>query len=229
METDQTNITYDLGILTMFDSKPLTYKYDANDSIFPEKLQEQSLQNIKKIVHALHALKVKKDQAFEAIPDEHQVIDFGQSQFDVTLPEVTTIFPRHKKLPEQAALTKWERFAKDKGIEKKKRSRMVYDEITKTFVPRWGARSIKKIQNEVDIIREVKPGENPNEDPFEKKSQVKRLQKEKQKYNELRNKMEAKGMLKKGDVPDTITNTHNKKHKDAKAANRTLQIGKKNK
>ncbi len=193
METDQTNNTYDLGILTLFDSNSLKFKSD--DAKFEDKLQAISIMNIKKIIHSLYALKVKKDQTFEAIPDEHQVIDFGQSRYEVNLPKATTAFPRHKKIPEQQALTKWERFAKEKGIQKTKRSRMVFDEITKTWVPRWGPGSLKKIQDSVDIIREVKTGEDPNADPFEKKSKTKQLDKERQKYNELRNKMESKGKL----------------------------------
>lgn len=37
-------------------------------------------------------------------------------------------------------MTRWEKFAKDKGIlRKKKRSRMVFDEVVDDWVPRWGA------------------------------------------------------------------------------------------
>jgi len=224
METDQTNLTYDLGILTLFDSNHLKFKSDLVDPSFPKELEEQSIQNIKRIIHNLYALKVQKDQALEAIPDEHQVIDFSQSQYDIKLPPVKTVFPRHKKIPEQKALTKWERFAKEKGIQKTKRSRMVFDEITKTWVPRWGPGSIRKIQASTDIIRDVKPGEDPNEDPFEKKAKTKQLQREKQKYNELRNKMEAKGLLKKDDIPATMKQMQ-RKNKDKKATKKALEIG----
>jgi regulator of ribosome biosynthesis len=222
METE-TNLTYDLGILTLFDSNPLKFKCDLTNPKLPKLLEEQSIQNIKRLAHSLYALKVQKDQKLEAIPDEHQVIDFGESKFDVKLPQVKTAFPRHKKIPEQKALTKWERFAKEKGIQKVKRSRMVFDEITKSYVPRWGPGSIKKIQASTDIIRPVKPGENPNEDPFEKKSKTQQLQREKQKYSELRNKMEAKGLLRKDDVPQTMKQM-NHKNRDKKATKKALEI-----
>ena len=195
MEGDQTNLTYDLGILTLYDSNPLNFKCDFTDASFTQKLQQHSFENIKRIVHSLYSLKTKQDQVLEAIPDEHQVIDFSQSQYIVKLPAATTVFPRHKKIPEKQAQTRWEKFAQDKGIQKQRRSRMVYDEITRSYVPRWGPGSIKKIQNSTDIIRNVKPGEDPNEDPFEKKSKKKSLDNEKQKFRELRNKMEAKGIL----------------------------------
>jgi len=223
MEKYQTNLTLDLGILTLFDSNPLKYKCEFTDPTSSKSLEEQSIFNIKRLVHSLYALKVKKDQALEAIPDEHQVIDFGKSQFDVTLPQVITIFPRHKKIPEAKPLTKWEKFAKEKGIMKTKRSRMVFDEITQNYVPRWGPGSIKKIQDNADVVRDVKPGEDPKEDPFEKKSKTKQLQKEKQKFNELRNKMDAKGLLKKDDLPTSMKNL-NRKHKDKGVTKRTLEI-----
>ena len=192
METTQTNIAYDLGILTLSDSNPL--KCDFTLPTFNKELQQQTLENIKRMVHSLYALKLTKDQKLDAIPDEYQVIDFNQSQFEVTLPEIKTAFPRHKKIPEAKKLTKWEKYAQEKGFQNKKRSRMVFDEITKSYVPRWGAGSIKKIQNEVDIIREVKPGQDPNEDPFDKDAKKKKIQREKQKLNEFKNKLESKGL-----------------------------------
>jgi Uncharacterized protein involved in ribosome biogenesis len=194
MESDQTNYTYDLGILTLYDSNPINFNVNLADQDSKKKLEEHSFQNIRRLVQSLFSLKNKKDAELEQVPDEYQVIDFSQSQFDVTLPEVTTAFPRHKKIPEAKALTRWEKFAKEKGIKKKKRGRLVWDEITKSWVPRHGRGSIKKIQDSVDVIREVKPGQDPTEDPFEKKALEKKLEKEKQKFRELRNKAEAKGI-----------------------------------
>lgn len=65
-------------------------------------------------------------------------------------------------------MTRWERFAKDKGIRKRKRGRMVFDEIKKDWVPRWGAYSIKKNEKKANYIMEVKEGDDPYEDPFVK-------------------------------------------------------------
>lgn len=100
---------------------------------------------------------------------------------------------------------------------------MVYDEITKSWVPRHGHGSIKKIQDSVDIIREVKPGDDPNENPFEKKTLEKKLQKENQKFREVRNKLEAKGLKTKD-----IRNEHDPKIKRSKKlkqeTNKSLKI-----
>ena len=42
-----------------------------------------------------------------------------------------------------------------KGIVKHKRSRMVWDDITKDWVPRFGRGSIKKIEEDSNWIREA--------------------------------------------------------------------------
>ena len=49
---------------------------------------------------------------------------------------------------------------------KKKRGRMVFDPITKDWVPRYGANSIKKIAERNTPVIEVKKNANPYEDPF---------------------------------------------------------------
>ena len=75
---------------------------------------------------------------------------------------------------------------KEKGIIQRKRGRMVYSEIAKDWVPRWGKGSIKKIENEANWALEEKEfGINP----FDKKNQEKNLVKQKQKMREIKNKI----------------------------------------
>lgn len=45
------------------------------------------------------------------------------------LPDPTMRLPREKPLPKPRELTKWEKFAQKKGIVKKKRSKLQYDEV----------------------------------------------------------------------------------------------------
>ena len=49
-----------------------------------------------------------------------------------------SLLPRQRPVPKPKPETRWERFAKEKGIEKKKRGRMVWDEAHKDWRPRWG-------------------------------------------------------------------------------------------
>jgi regulator of ribosome biosynthesis len=54
------------------------------------------------------------------------------------LPLPATPLPREKHVPVPKAMTRWERFAKTKDIQKRKRSRMIWDESVKTWKPRYG-------------------------------------------------------------------------------------------
>jgi len=56
----------------------------------------------------------------------------------VQLPPPTTKVPREKPIPKPKLPTKWETFAKSKGIHKKKRGRMLYDDVAKEWKPRFG-------------------------------------------------------------------------------------------
>lgn len=43
-----------------------------------------------------------------------------------------------KKLPKLKPPTRWEKFAKAKGIQHRNKNKMIYDEATGEWVPRWG-------------------------------------------------------------------------------------------
>lgn len=45
------------------------------------------------------------------------------------LPKPAYVLPREKPVPKAKALTKWQQYAKDKGITKKKKTRLVWDEL----------------------------------------------------------------------------------------------------
>jgi hypothetical protein len=59
------------------------------------------------------------------------------------LPPEVFVLPRAYRLPEKKPETRWEKFAKDKGIQKKKRDRMIYDEDSQQFMPRFGYKRAK--------------------------------------------------------------------------------------
>ena len=86
--------------------------------------------------------------------------------------------PRATKVPEPKPETKWEKFAKEKGIKKKKRERMVFDENNQEFRPRFGYKGANSGIEEIPIV-EVKPGQDPFADPWaeartDKKARVKK-------------------------------------------------------
>ncbi|KAL8911660.1 MAG: hypothetical protein Q9171_003220 [Xanthocarpia ochracea] len=73
----------------------------------------------------------------------------------MTLPPPSTPLPREKPLPPEKEKTKWEKFAAKKGIkDKKKEGKMVFDEETQEWVPKWGYKGRNK-DGEGDWIVEV--------------------------------------------------------------------------
>jgi regulator of ribosome biosynthesis len=96
--------------------------------------------------------------------------------------------PRMMPLPKPKVKSRWDRFAEERGITKQKRSRLVWDEASKDWVPRWGANSIKHKADKQNWLVEVPL--NSSEDPFEKKRLADQLVKAKQKLREARNKLD---------------------------------------
>ena len=56
----------------------------------------------------------------------------------VTLPPPVLALPRAKPVPQPKPLTKWQQFAKEKGIVKKKRSKLEFDEVSQDWKRRHG-------------------------------------------------------------------------------------------
>lgn len=59
----------------------------------------------------------------------------------VSLPKASTVIPREKQVPTDKPLTRWEKFAKVKGIHKEKRSAKVFDEVSGEWKYRHGSKS----------------------------------------------------------------------------------------
>ncbi|KAG8487813.1 hypothetical protein CXB51_018264 [Gossypium anomalum] len=90
----------------------------------------------------------------------------------VKLPPPTTKLPREKHLPKPKPPTKWEEFAKKKGIKKRKKDKVVWDEQTGTWKRRFG---YDRVNDDKDIpIIEAKMTDEPGEDPFAKRQDDKR-------------------------------------------------------
>ncbi|KAH8731407.1 ribosome biogenesis regulatory protein-domain-containing protein [Phaeosphaeriaceae sp. PMI808] len=73
----------------------------------------------------------------------------------LVLPAPTTPLPREKPIPAAKEPTKWERFAAKKGIKDKKRDgKLVYDDASGEWVPKWGYKGKNK-DGENDWLVEV--------------------------------------------------------------------------
>ena len=105
------------------------------------------------------------------------------------LPTETTRLPREKPMPEPKPETKWEKFAKDKGILKKKRERMIFDDDAQQWAPRFGYKRAKRSggEDEAMPVMEVKSGTDPFADPWSLARENKKQRVEKNKMQQQKN------------------------------------------
>lgn len=107
------------------------------------------------------------------------------------LPPQKTVLPRMKPVPKPKPLTKWQQFAKDKGIQKKKKGKLSWDDQLKKWVPLYGFKRAKA-EKDKDWVLEVPDNANPLEDQFAKKIEAKSERVAKNELQRLRNIARAK-------------------------------------
>lgn len=104
------------------------------------------------------------------------------------LPAPTHPIPREKPVPpSEKPLTKWEEYAKIKGIKGRKKDRMEFDERLGLNRPRWG---FKSKTEDMEWAMEANP-DDPEEDPWTAKNEVKKEKLRKQQRSEGSNKARA--------------------------------------
>eukprot|EP00164_Ancoracysta_twista_P004542 GFYU01006127.1.p1 GENE.GFYU01006127.1~~GFYU01006127.1.p1 ORF type:complete len:345 (+),score=141.45 GFYU01006127.1:151-1185(+) len=142
------DLEYDLGNLASFDYQPVDVKsFKAHPAKF---LHENARDNFQLFVNRLFDLDSYAD------PE-------GQGRL-VDLPAPTTRLPREKKVPKPKEPTKWELYAAERGIQKKKsRDRMLWDEGEQDWKPRYGYKRAND-DAQYPIMEAVKGREN--DDPW---------------------------------------------------------------
>lgn len=108
----------------------------------------------------------------------------------VKLPKGKMLFPREKPLPKPKEPTRWEAFAKKKGIVKRKKMDREYDEDTKEWISTYGKK--KRIhEKETEWVKSVPDGyvpKAPGGDPFLDATMERKERIDKQKKAEKSNK-----------------------------------------
>ncbi|EDW73412.1 uncharacterized protein Dwil_GK16661 [Drosophila willistoni] len=107
------------------------------------------------------------------------------------LPEPTTILPRLRKVPGPRPLTKWEKFAKEKGIVKKKKDKKTYDETLDKWVPTYGFKRAEA-EKEKEWVMEVPQNVDPNTDMFQKKMDLRNEKVAKNEIQRMKNIVRAR-------------------------------------
>ncbi|XP_070494381.1 ribosome biogenesis regulatory protein homolog [Chironomus tepperi] len=136
----------------------------SDPNIFSEEIKENTeaylsnltRDNVQLLVNSIWELPTER-------LDEHIV---------VKLPKPSFALPRARKLPVPRAPTKWEQFAKEKGIVKRKKDKKVYDEELGKWVPTYGYQKYKA-EREKDWVLEVPQNLDPMTDMFQKKKDLK--------------------------------------------------------
>jgi regulator of ribosome biosynthesis len=172
------DLRYDLGNLAAFDTHPISLQdVNANGGI-------SNINNFL-IKHARDNAQLLYNQIFNL---DSESSDVGRL---VLLPESETPLPRFRPVPKPKPETKWEKFAKEKGIKNKKRERMLWDEEKKEWRPRYG---YQRANDEMrDWAIEVGPNDNPYEDPFQARKVAKKERILKNKLKQLGNLERAAG------------------------------------
>merc|ERR1712010_268390 len=102
--------TVDLGHLAVLDPTPIdAARFRNQPEIF---IKSHTSAAVQLLLRQLQTLPQQKDRLGVV----------------VELPKPQTVLPREKPVPKPKPLTRWQKFAQEKGITKQKRSKMVWDE-----------------------------------------------------------------------------------------------------
>eukprot|EP00890_Picochlorum_soloecismus_P003980 jgi/Picsp_1/4583/NSC_01953-R1_protein len=162
------SLDFDLGNLAAFDNAPVDAEAFKNG--IDTSCQRIATQIFQSMTHKLF------DLPFE-------VSQLGRI---AELPAPSTALPREKPLPKPRPPTKWEIFAQRKGITKRKKSNLEWDQTTQEWRRRHG---YKRVNDESDIpIIEAGHDESTGvQDPFSKAKSEKKERLKKQSDRQLAN------------------------------------------
>ncbi len=211
------NVDFNLGYLSLYDSCPISSAFSASNITAKDResiLYKTATRDMQKLLNKLFKLPKASLSTLTSSGDKGST-ESGASLVNlVTLPDPIHRVPRQKPPPAPRPETKWERFARMKGIKKNKRERMVWDETSNEWRPRYGYKRVND-ENDVPFI-EHGPNDDPYEDPFQAKRDEKKLRVLKNKERQLKNQEFRQGKTKK--VPSGIPK--------ALGVGRTMQLGK---
>eukprot|EP01053_Blabericola_migrator_P009390 Blabericola_migrator_1__9389@NODE_506_length_7963_cov_38_720618_g388_i0_p8_GENE_NODE_506_length_7963_cov_38_720618_g388_i0NODE_506_length_7963_cov_38_720618_g388_i0_p8_ORF_typecomplete_len181_score39_08RRS1/PF04939_12/6_6e33DUF4390/PF14334_6/0_076_NODE_506_length_7963_cov_38_720618_g388_i061806722 len=147
-----------------------------------EKFEAQAAAKLQEFIH----------QIYKTLPYED--IDVGRVGVLAPIHERKFKLPRSLPIPAAQKLpTKWEEFAKKKGIQKRRKQALVFDPVEKNWKINRGGRSLKHAEDKRTWFIEHKDHENPYVDPFKLRREMKSLEKAKQKMKEVSNKVRKAG------------------------------------
>lgn len=154
-------VVYDLGNLSVFDSNVIDRNdLDSSNAKREENLRKMTRDNAQLLINQLLSLPIKSTTDSAGGTS-------GQSATMslLRLPEPIAELPREKPLPKPKAPTKWEKFAAKKGIKaKEKNGKMVFDEASGEWVPKWGYKGANKKLDDQWLVEVDEKHENTDKE-----------------------------------------------------------------
>lgn len=167
--------TLDLGHLSAFNRAVVNNETGTINEAFIQELGREQTQNLIKHIFDLPS---------EAFPDVRGRI--------ATLPAGSYQLPREKPIPTEKAPTKWEEFAKLKGITQKKgRDRLIWDENKEEYLARYGHNKANDEAAAPILEVNINDGEAIFEDPWTRLAKEKKERVKKNKEQQLANIIRA--------------------------------------
>jgi len=175
---DGHEVEFDLHNLCAFDVQPVDLEaFDANREGYLAKSARRSAQKL-------------MDQLFK-LPSEPSEV--GPV---MTLPPTATVLPREKPVPKPKPETKWEKYARERGIMNKKKAKMVWDEERKEWAPSFGYKRTGTGEANAKWVHEPKQNEVFDDAVFDAPGKKNALRNRK---NQLAN--EKRAALDRGEAP----------------------------
>ncbi|KAJ2458716.1 Rhodanese- sulfurtransferase [Coemansia sp. RSA 2424] len=164
-------VEFDLGLMACFDVNMIDEtKLVASQKSRDAYLQELSREGAQLMINELFSLPTTVDE----------------DSVYATLPATRTVLPREKPAPKEKPMTRWEKFAKIKNIQNKKKSRMVYDEDQGEWRPRFGFKGVNNDDQKPWLI-EVPGNADPYDDQYKARREEKKERIDKNKRRAQRN------------------------------------------
>lgn len=174
-------MSYDLGSLAAYADIEVDMKEAKNETT----LQQIACEMVQHFTNELFSL-----------PSE-PAADTGRL---ISLPKPIAHLPREKPVPVEKAATKWEVFAKSKGLTKRKRQDKIWDEEKQQWLYRWGK---DRANNEMDQWAIDHKDGDDLEDPWTKMRNAKKARVTKNKQQQEANiRMATTGSRK--EAPNTL-------------------------
>jgi len=172
------DLTLDLGNMLAFDTNVIENEQIKDESSRDEYLLNLARDNTQILVNAIWGLPTERIE-------EVIVAKF---------PPPSTKLPREKPIPKPKEMTKWEKYAAEKGIvKKKKKDRLQWDDVVQKWVPLYGYKKVK-VDEEKNWCIPLAANADPEEDPFQKMAEQKSERVAKNELQRLRNLAKQKNV-----------------------------------